>query len=154
MAQSSKDGTTPKVVPGKPVPPPMQSVRKGGWTYRIENPTETSVSALKELADAIRALARGVRERSKFFVVDGPKMLPPTEARAREQEIISLAREIDTLSARLPNTNVTYKDVEEILSRLKKIGSFPDWLLVSNVARAISALQRTRTESEISAEST
>jgi hypothetical protein len=124
----------------------MQLVIKGGWTYRVANPTETSVLALKELAEAIRALARDVRDRSKFFVVDGPKMLSPLEARAREQEIVSLATEIDTLAARLPRTNVSYEDVEVILSRLRELGSFPDGLLVNNVARAVHVVEQIRAE--------
>jgi hypothetical protein len=46
----------------------MQLVIKGGWTYRVANPTETSVLALKELAEAIRALARDVRDRFELGV--------------------------------------------------------------------------------------
>ena len=138
--------------PEKPVPPPMQSVIKGGWTYRVENPTETSVSALKELADAIRALAQEIRSHSWAFVRYGPRMLPRSETAAREQQIVALAGEIDKLAERLPQSNVTYADVEAILSRLREMGSFPDSLLVNNVARAIYALEKRRTEAQKSAE--
>jgi hypothetical protein len=147
VAQSpSNDRTRSDPLPEKPVPPPTQSVIKGGWTYRIEDPVERSVSALKDLA-------RDVRERSKFFVVDGPKLLPPVQARAREQEIVSLAKEIDTLAARQQRqTNVTYEDVEAILLRLRKLGSFPDGLLVNNVARALHVVEQMRTKPDIGVE--
>lgn len=53
-----------------PFPPPMQSVIKGGWTYRVEDPIETSVSALKELAQQIRTASR-------FFAQYGRKRFSP-----------------------------------------------------------------------------
>jgi hypothetical protein len=130
----------------------MQSVIKGGWTYRIENPTETSISALKELAEAIRALAQEIRTHSWTFVQHGPQMLSPSETSAREKKIVTLAGEIDKLTESVPQGNVTYTEVEAVLSRLREAGFFPDGLLVSNVARAIYALEQKRTALDIGGE--
>lgn len=153
MAQPpSNNGNKAALPPQKPVPPPMQSVIKGGWTYRIENPTETSISALKELAEAVGALTQEIRTHSWAFVRHGPQILSPSETTAREQKIVALAGEIDKLAENVPHGNVTYADVEAVLSRLREGGFSPDSLLVSNVARAIYALEQRRTAPEISAE--
>lgn len=147
MARSpSNDPSSIDTVSEKPVPPPMQSVIKGGWTYRIENPTETSVSALRELAEAIRVLAEEIREHSWAFVRFGPRMLSRPETATREREIIALAGEVDKLAEKVPRADVTYADVEAILSRLRVAGFFPNSLLVNNVARAIYALRQKRSE--------
>jgi len=146
MVQSpSSNGTKDDPSPKKPVPPPMQSVIKGGWTYRIENPAETAISALKELAQEIR-------RHSWAFVRHGPRMLSPSETALREQQIVVLAGEIDKLAEGVPQSKVTYRDVEAILSRLREVGLFADSLLVSNVARAIYALQERRTETDLGAQ--
>jgi hypothetical protein len=129
----------PRPDPEKPIPPPMQSVIKGGWTYRIENPTETVVSALKKLAEEVKS-------HSWAFVRHGPQMLLPPETAAREDQIVGLADEIEKLADRVPQGNVAYPNVEAILSRLHKLGLFPDGLIVSNVARAIHALEKQRLE--------
>jgi hypothetical protein len=152
VAQSSanngaKDDSSLK----KPIPPPMQSVIKGGWTYRIENPAETAISALKELAEAIRALAQEIRSHSRAFVRHGPRMLSPSETAHREQQIAALADEIEKLADRVPQSNVTYEDVNAILAQLREVGFLPDNLLVSNVARAIYALQQRRAETDLGA---
>lgn len=153
MAQSpSNNGTKASPPPKKPVPPPMQSVIKGGWTYRIENPAETSISALKDLGEAIRTLAQEIRSHSWAFVRHGPRMLSPSEKAAREHEIVTLAGEIDKLAERVPQSKVAYADVEAVLSRLREAGFFPDSLLVSNVARAIYAMEQRGTSTEIDAE--
>ncbi len=153
MAQSlSNNGTKDDPSPEKPVPPPMQSVIKGGWTYRIENPAETAISALKELAEAIRALAQEIRSHAWAFVRHGPQMLSSSETALREQQIVALAGDIDKLAERVPQSRVTYGDVEAILSRLRGAGFFADSLLVSNVARAIYALEQRRTEPDLGAE--
>ena len=152
MRQSpSNNGIKAALPPQKPVPPPMQSVIKGGWTYRIENPAETAISALKELAEAIRALAQEIRSHSWAFVRHGPRMLSPSETAHREQQIAALADEIEKLADRVPRSNVTCEDVNAILSQLREVGFFPDNLLVSNVARAIYALQQRRTETDLGA---
>lgn len=148
----SNNGTKDDPSPKKPVPPPMQSVIKGGWTYRIENPAETAISALKDLAEAIRALAQEIRGHSWAFVRHGPQMLSPSETALREQQIVALAGDIDKLAERVPQSKVTYRDVEAILSRLREVGFFADSLLVSNVARAIYALEQRRTETDLGAE--
>lgn len=146
MAQSpSSNGTKDDASPVKPVPPPMQSVIKGGWTYRIENPTETSVSALRELAQEIKG-------HSWSFVRDGPRMLSPSETAAREQQIVALARKLDELADKVPQIRVAYADVEAVLSQLREVGFFPDNLLVSNVARALHALNQRRAGGDIGAE--
>jgi hypothetical protein len=153
MTQSpSNNGIKAALPPQKPIPPPMQSVIKGGWTYRIENPTETSISVLKELAETIRALAREIRTHSWAFVRHGPQMPSPSETRAREQKIVTMAGEIDKLAESVPQGTVTYTDVEAVLSQLKEAGFVPDGLLVSNVARAIYALAQKRTAPDIGAE--
>ncbi len=126
----------------KPVPPPMQSVIKGGWTYRIENPTETVISALKELAQE-------VRRNSWAFVRQGPAMLSPSVTALRDQKIKELAKEIDRLGDKVPHRKVTYGEVKRVLDRLHELGFFPDQLLISNVARAIYALGQRRTETGV-----
>lgn len=134
MAQSPpNNGAEDSTSREKPVPPPMQSVIKGGWTYRIENPIETVVSALKELAEEIRS-------HSWAFGREGPRMLSPSETTVREEQIATLASEIDKLAKRVPQGKVTYRDVEGILGRLRELGFFPDQPLVRNVERAIYAL--------------
>ena len=146
MAQSpSNNGAEDNASLEKPVPPPMQSVIKGGWTYRVENPTETVVSALRELAEEIRS-------HSWAFVRDGPRMLSPLETTDREQRIVALAGEIDKLAKSVPQSRVTYADIEAVLSRLREVGFFPDNLLVGNVARAIHALEQRRAATDIGAE--
>jgi phosphoglycolate phosphatase-like HAD superfamily hydrolase len=146
VAQSpSKDGTKADLAPKKPVPPPMQSVLKGGWTYRIENPIETCVSALKELAQQVRA-------DSWAFVRYGPKMLSPAETQARQQEIAALAAEIEKLAAEMPKQSVPFPRVTEILSKLHKLGFFPNGLLIENVARAFVSAERFRRPGETALE--
>jgi hypothetical protein len=124
----------------------MQSVIKGGWTYRVENPVERTVSALKELAQQIRT-------DSWAFVREGPKMLHPSEANARQQGIIMLAGEIDKLAVQLLEGKISYSEVDAILLRLRDLGFFPDGLLVSNVARSIHALEQRRPETDAATES-
>jgi len=126
VARSPFDGTDPPAPIEKPLGPPMQSVIKGGWTYRVENPIETSVSALKELAQEIRAtlkeLAQEVRAHSWAFVRNGPKMFSPSETNARRKEIEALAIEIEQLAAEIPQRNVPFPRVTQILSKLHSLG--------------------------------
>jgi hypothetical protein len=146
VAQSStKGGNDADGLPQKPVPPAMQSVIKGGWTYRVENPTETSVSALKELAQEIK-------NHSWAFVRSGQRMLSPPETAAREQRIVALAGKMEELAEKVPQNTVTYVDVDAVLSQLREVGFFPDNLLVNNVARAIHALAQKRGETDIGTE--
>jgi hypothetical protein len=138
MAQSpAEDGTNADGQIEKPVAPPMQSVIKGGWTYRVENPIERCVSALKELAQQIRT-------DSWAFVRHGPKMLSPPESHARQQEIVALASEIETLAAEVPQRTLAFSRVTEILPKLHKLGFFPNGLLVENVARAFVSAEKFR----------
>lgn len=142
---TSDDRSGPDAPPQKPVPPPMQLVVKGGWTYRIADQIETGIAALKELAQE-------VRDRSWVFVQDGPRMLSPSEADERKREIVSVADEIDRLAVRVPEGRLSWPDVEQALSKLRKLGHFPDGLLVSNVARAIYNVEQTRARKEVGAE--
>ena len=79
-------------------------------------------------------------------------MLSPSETKAREQRIVVLADEIDKLGKSVPQSRVTYADIEAVLSRLREVGFFPENLLVSNVARAIHALEQRRSATDIGAE--
>lgn len=138
MARSPiKEGTDAAGRIEKPVPPPMQSVIKGGWTYRIEDPIETSVSALKELAQKIRA-------DSWAFVRNGPEMLSPSEINSRRKEIEALAGEIEHLAAEIPRRNVPFPRVTKIISKLHSLGFFPNGLLVENVTRAFVSAEKFR----------
>jgi translation initiation factor 2B subunit (eIF-2B alpha/beta/delta family) len=125
---SSKES---KPSPEKPTPPPMQSVIKGGWTYRVESPREQCVSALRELAEHIRT-------NSAFFVQNGPKILTPSETATQQQRIEALAEELDKLAVTVPqrSPSVTYQQLDEILRKLRDLGFYPNDLLVSNLARA------------------
>jgi hypothetical protein len=145
MAQSpARDGTDAADRIEKPVPPPMQSVIKGGWTYRVENPIETSVSALRELAEAIRELAQQIRTDSWAFVRYGPKMLSSSETHARQQQILALAAEVEKLAAEVPHHSLPFARVTEILQRLHKLGFFPNGLLLKNVTRAFVSAEKFR----------
>lgn len=114
--------------------------------------TETVVSALRELASALKELAEEIRSHSWAFVRHGPRMLSPPETVVRENQISELAGEIEELSKKVPQSIVTSGDVGALLSRLRDLGCFPDNLLVSNVARAIHALEKRRTELHIGVE--
>lgn len=126
--QSSRESKAASA-PEKPTPPPMQSVIKGAWTYRVESPIEQCVSALKELASDIRA-------NSAFFVRNGPKILTPSETATRQQRIEELAAEFEKLTDRVRQHSVTYEQVDAILKNLHNFGFYPNALLVSNLARA------------------
>jgi hypothetical protein len=115
----------------------MQSVIKGGWTYRVEDPIETCVSALKELAQEIRA-------HSWAFVRYGPKMFSPAETNARKKEIEALAVAIEQLAAEIPQRDVPFPRVTQILSKLHGLGFLPNGLLVENVARAFVSAEKFR----------
>lgn len=75
-------------------------------------------------------------------------MLSPSETALRKQQIEDLAKEIDGLADKVPHSKVTYGDVEGVLERLREAGFFGDSLLVSNVARAIYALEQRRNETD------
>lgn len=138
MAESrSTHGTNPGSSPEKPIPPPMQSVIKGGWTYRIEDPIETAVSALKELAAQIRT-------DSWAFVRYGPRMLSPGETRARQREIIAVADDVEKLAVEIPQHNTPFSSVTQILHKLHTFGFFPNALLIENVARSLVSAERFR----------
>ena len=107
----------------------MQTIVKGGWTYRVGSRNEQRVSALKDLAQYIR-------NNATFFVRSGPKMLTPSESHTRQQRINELAVEIDKLASTVPQGTVTYNDLEKILLQLQELGLYPDNALVSNAARA------------------
>jgi len=145
MAQSpSNNRTKGNSPPRKPIPPPMQSVIKGAWTYRVENPIETYVSALKELAEQIRT-------DSWAFVRYGPRMLSPFETHARQHEILALAAAVERLAsevkkrdAEAPQRVLPFPRVTEILKKLHTLGFFPNELLVANVARAAVSAEKFR----------
>lgn len=143
MAQSpARERDNSNSPPEKPVPPPMQSVIKGGWTYRVEDPIEQCVSSLRELAQEIRA-------HSWAFVRYGPKMLSPSETDARQQEIVVLAAEIEKLAAELPKEPVAFPRVTETLSKLRKLGFFPNELLIENIGRAFVSAEKYRRSGQV-----
>lgn len=138
MAQSPVNNREKvNLVPEKPVPPPMESVIKGGWTYRVENPIERYASALNELAEEIKA-------HSWAFVRHGPQALSSAETHSRQQQILAVASEIEKLAAAVPKSTTSIPRVTKLLSRLRQLGSFPDGLLVENVARAFVSAEKFR----------
>lgn len=144
MAQSSaKEGNDRGLSSQKPVPPPMQSVIKGGWTYRVEDPIESCISALKELSQQIRTDFR-------FFVQHGPKGFSPSQTHARAQEIAALATEFEKLAAEVeklavePQHPLPFQRVSEILHKLHKLGFYPNNLLFENAVRAFVSAEKFR----------
>jgi hypothetical protein len=127
---SSKEGTNPASA-RKPVGPPMQTIIKGGWTYRVETDIERSASALRDLAQYVKNTSA-----ISASVANGPKLRDPEDKAYRKNQIESLATELEKLADAVPLGSVTYNDVEAVLSKLQKFDAQPDNLLVSNVARA------------------
>ena len=138
MAQSPVNNRDKaNLLPEKPVPPPMESVIKGGWTYRVENPIERYASALKELAEEIKA-------HSSAFVRHGPQVLSSAETHSRQEQILAVASEIEKLATGVPKCTTSLPRVTTLLPRLHRLGFFPDGLLVENVARAFVSAEKFR----------
>lgn len=120
----------------------MQSVIKGGWTYRVENPVERYVSALRELAGEIRT-------HSWAFARHGPGTLSPEEANDRQREILAVAAEVEQLAAAAAKPATVLPRVTVSLEKLHKLGFFPDSLLVENAARAFVSAEKFRDSEQI-----
>lgn len=86
---------------------------------------------------ALNAVARYTRENSTAFVTDGPKMMTPTQRAKRKQEIEALADKIDALADDAVIGKASYKQFEDILTKLHAAGFFPLPPLVSAVAKSM-----------------
>jgi transcriptional regulator with XRE-family HTH domain len=95
---------------------------------------------------ALAAVADYTRRNSKFFVIDGPRMLPPNETAKRRQRIEALADELDALVEPVRQGLAGYRQFETVLGRLHAEGFFPETALVSAVAKALSGAWRQRLE--------
>ena len=126
-----------------PFPPRCNRSSKGDGPIEFEDPIETSVSALKELAQQIRTASR-------FFAQYGRKRFSPPEARTREQEIVALAAEFEKLAAEMeqlaaaPQQPLPFHRVTEIVQKLHKLGFYPNNLLFENVVRAFVSAEKFR----------
>jgi len=88
------------------------------------------------ISNMLKALAEQITVTSTMSVRSGPKMLSPAEARDRQERIEDLAGELEKLAAATPQGDVTYPQVEEVFSRLRRLGKHPMDSLVSSIAQA------------------
>src|ERR1700731_1863537 len=115
----------------KPIPPPMQRITKGGWTYKVEQPY------YEQFADALRRLAQAVGKNAMFFVQDGPRSLPPEGVNDRIMKIKDIATRLNDVANHVDEIRISYDRYEDLLRDLRQLGNFPDQELVSDVARTL-----------------
>jgi len=78
-----------------------------------------------------------IRKYDEFFVSKGPEMMTPV-ARARQRlAILNQADRLDRLAQSAAEGRATYRQFEDILSELHRLGFYPETSLVSSVARAM-----------------
>jgi hypothetical protein len=100
------------------------------------------------LVNLLRAIAKSVRTNSAIFA-RGPKLLTPTEAKKRQQEIEAQADELDRFAGSgLPSIIRDQLLIEGVFSKLLDLGTMAPDSLVSNVAQALVVFEQNQTPIE------
>jgi hypothetical protein len=90
-------------------------------------------------ARSIAALAEHLRETSHVSVRSGPRMLSPQEVTEVQGSIEELAGELARMA---PDPGTTYRMVEAVLDKLRRLGKHAPTELVSEVAQALHLAAR------------
>ncbi len=97
-----------------------------------------TVAMTRVAVPALRKVAEYTRKYSHMFVVDGPKLLTPTQKEKRQLEIEILADRIDELADGVAVGKGSYAQFEDILTKLHTAGFFPMMGDISAVAKAMT----------------
>ena len=105
----------------------------------IEDAAACIASALgrwKECSDALRAVAKYLRDAPRMFASNGPKLMSPQERARRSAKVDSVVDRMAELSDRALTGDANASTFESLNRELHEIGMFIDNQLVSDVARA------------------
>ena len=100
---------------------------------------------MNQVSEALSALAGYQNEHAAYgFVVRGPYILSEEQRAAREAEVRAVVAEIEALAVAAETRPIAHAEIDPLLARFREVGKHPPGELVSDVARAIVAVEAER----------